>query len=67
MLHVYLHALARAVLPGLRGPAWARWARALAPGGVALVGVALALSFALEPDLAKVRFVCFTHCEPHEG
>ena len=23
VLHVYLHALARAVLPGLRGPAWA--------------------------------------------
>lgn len=55
VVHVYLHALARAVLPGLRGPTWARWARALAPGGIALVGVALAASFALEPDLAKVR------------
>ena len=55
VVHVYLHALARAVLPGLRGPTWARWARALAPGGIALVGVALAASFALEPDLAKAR------------
>ena len=58
VVHVYLHALARAVLPGLRGPTWARWARALAPGGIALVGVALAASFALEPDLAKVRRLC---------